>query len=48
MSEECSYLDSSAENCGEIESQIPITCESDRKKYLTLEPAESEALQRQG
>ena len=46
--ETCSYLDSSAENCSEIESLIPRSCESDSYTYLTLKRSESEAIQRQG
>ena len=48
MSETCSYLDSSAANCSEIESLIPKSCESDTYAYLPLERSESEAIERQG
>ena len=48
MSETCSYLDSSAENCSAIETLIPRSCESDAATHLTLDPSESEEIQRQG
>ena len=48
ISEKCSYLDSSAENCLAIETLIPRSCESDTDTHLTLEPSESEEFQRQG
>ena len=48
MSETCSYLDSSAASCSEIESLIPKSCESDTYAYLPLERSESEAIERQG
>ena len=48
MSETCSYLDSSAKNCSAMETLIPRSCESDAATHLTLDPSESEEIQRQG
>ena len=48
MSETCSYLDSSAENCSAMETLIPRSCESDAATHLILDPTESEEIQRQG
>ena len=47
-SESCFYLDSSADNCSEIETSIPRACDTDENINLPIESSQFEALKRAG
>ena len=47
-SESCFYLDSSADNCSEIETSIPKTCDTDENINLPIKESQLEALKRPG
>ena len=44
----CFYLDSSADNCSEIETSIPRACDTDENINLPIESSQFEALKRAG
>ena len=46
--ESCFYLDSSADNCSEIETSIPKTCDTDENINLPIKESQLEALKRPG